>query len=540
MNNNYELLETFTKDNETWSYLRHKKTGLEIAYHKCQTDETGFSFVFKTPVEDQYLGTSHVLEHCVLQESKKYSVSFLELLKLACYSSCNAETDFFDTRYFLYSPIEEECLKLIPILADYVFFPELSEETFMQECIRVEFDEKGDGRKKKISGVIFNEMKNLLPEDSIQGGLYYKLHELTKEKIREYHKKYYRPDNCLFVFNGSTELETILSVLDKFVPELEEYFCQSEIVPRKNLTVQEFLEKVPFIPAPENLEDPALAAWLINEEEDVCNQIKGYWTDGFSPIMPFVLENKYAYSACCWWKAHNKPFEEEPVPAKKTIPQIISEYLGKFSPEEYKEKLNKLHKWQSGERRQQILSIMKPLACKEYDVEIPESEEELQEIFDKHKDGIQRYAKKNKEIENDINESSFCVAFRPSAPLTKEFYAEYSLCLFLEKFFHTKFRQMGHLYDIYSSYNFPYQFQIYTARNQKPEQTFELTKKLIIELADYNFTEFDLLTIKSSIYSRLFSKNSGREYLLNKIFDISPEDLHQAAIRFKKMIYSFS
>lgn len=496
MNNNYELLETYTKNNETWAFLRHKKTGLEIAYHKCQTDETGFSFTFKTPVEDQYLGTSHVLEHCVLQESKKYSVSFLELLKLACYSSCNAETDFFDTRYFLYSPIEEECLKLIPILADYVFFPELSEETFMQECIRVEFDEKGDGRKKKISGVIFNEMKNLLPEDSIQGGLYYKLHELTKEKIREYHKKYYRPDNCLFVLNGSTELETILSVLDKFVPELEKHFCQSEIAPRKNLTVQEFLEKVPFIPAPENLEDPSLAAWLINEKEDV--------------------------------------------PPKKTIPQIISEYLGKFSPEEYKEKLEKLHKWQSGEKRQQILSIMEPLACKEYDVEIPESEEELQEIFDRHKDGIQQYAKKFKEIEIDINESSFCVAFRPSAPLTKEFYAEYSLCLFLEKFFHTKFRQKGQLYEIHSRYNFPYQFQIYTSRNQKPEQTFELMKKLIIELADYNFTEFDLLTIKSSIYSRLFSKNSGREYFSNKIFGISPEDLHQAAIRFKKMINSIS
>ena len=92
-NNDYELLETFQKDNETWSYLRHKKTGLEIAYHQYETQEFGFSFTFRTPVEDQYLGTSHVLEHCVPTGSQKYDVDFWELQSFALFSSSNAFTD---------------------------------------------------------------------------------------------------------------------------------------------------------------------------------------------------------------------------------------------------------------------------------------------------------------------------------------------------------------------------------------------------------------------------------------------------------------
>ena len=107
MNNDYELLETFTKDKETWSYLRHKKTGLEIAYHQCETQESGFSFTFRTPVEDQYLGTSHVLEHCVLCGSRKYDVDFWELLSFSLYTSSNAFTDVFSTTYF-YKSIEAE------------------------------------------------------------------------------------------------------------------------------------------------------------------------------------------------------------------------------------------------------------------------------------------------------------------------------------------------------------------------------------------------------------------------------------------------
>ena len=60
----------------------------------------------------------------------------------------------------------------------------------MQEGFRVEFDVNGDGRKKDIVSVIYNEMRTRDPNSYCVGGIYYKLHELTNKKIKEYHKKY--------------------------------------------------------------------------------------------------------------------------------------------------------------------------------------------------------------------------------------------------------------------------------------------------------------------------------------------------------------
>ena len=287
LNNDYELLETIQKDNETWSYLRHKKTGLEIAYHQYETQESGFSFTFRTPVEDQYLGTSHVLEHCVLMGSRKYDVDFWELESFALFSSSNAFTDEYSTIYFFDSIDKAEVSKVIPILAEYVFFPTLTEEAFMQECFHVEFDANGDGRKKDIVGVVYNEMRARPPETYCVGGIYYKLHELTNEKIREYHKKYYKPDNCLFYYEGTAALENVLLQLNKFIPDLEEKFQTPQVPQRNNCSIKDFLQKQAGKETSESFEE--------------------------------------------YWSAYNAVFVPEPVPPKKSVTKIISEYLSKFT-----------------------------------------------------------------------------------------------------------------------------------------------------------------------------------------------------------------
>lgn len=234
----FEILDTKKEEKGTSILLRHKNTGLKIDYNQCETENPGFSFCFKTPVEEPYLGTSHVLEHCVLQGSKKYDVDFLLLKDFSFYSDFNGITEADNTTYYFYSPLESECFKLMLILADFLFFPLLLEEVFMQENFRVEFSLDGDGRKKEICGVVYNEMKTHSTDRCFIGGIDYKLYELTLEKIKDYHKKYYRPDNCVFMYNGTASVEEVLENLEKFIPELEEKYSNSTFDLTKENTIQ--------------------------------------------------------------------------------------------------------------------------------------------------------------------------------------------------------------------------------------------------------------------------------------------------------------
>lgn len=536
MNNDYEFLETYKKDKETWSYLRHKKTGLEIAYHQCETQESGVSFCFRTPVEDKYLGTSHVLEHCVLQGSQKYDVSFLDLKNLSCFSNFNAHTNSYNTRYFFFSYFEEECMKVIPILADYIFFPSLSEEAFMQECIRVEFDEKGDGRKKEAVGVVYNEVKARPNGDTFSGGAYYLLQKLTVQKIREYHNKYYRPDNCLFVFNGNAALDFVIQVLEKFLPDLEKKYEATKITPRTNLTVKEFLEKVPFKEAPAHPEDPDVAKWTFQKDDNICGKITEYWEDGFSPFMPFCLEEKYAYSTYCWWKKHFKDYEDEMIPAKISVPKVIFEYLSQFTPQEYQLKLDALHKWQERDVREEARKIMEPLIVLQYDLELVGKDKKTDSEKQKIERLINDHFKKNYDLMTNIDQTSCAIEFRPSKYLSREFNAEYALTLFLQMFLHKRLRQLGKLYDVGSVFAYPCAFKIFTVNTNYPQKTLRLIKELIKETQNYSFTQTDLLAIKSNIYFIITANTNSTYYFTEEIFTLTPEDLHQAAIRFSHMI----
>ena len=493
LNNYYELLETFQKDKETWSYLRHKKTGLEIAYHQYETQESGFSFTFRTPVEEQYLGTSHVLEHCVLMGSRKYDVDFWELQSFALFSSSNAFTDEYSTTYFFDSIDEAEVSKVIPILADYVFFPTLTEEAFMQECLHVEFDANGDGRKKDIVGVVYNEMRARPPETYCVGGIYYKLHELTNEKIREYHKKYYRPDNCLFFYDGTSTLEEVLLQVDKFVPELEEKFQTPQVPQRNNCSIKDFLHK--------------------QTGKEISESFEEYWS------------------------ANNAVFVPEPVPSKKSVTKIISEYLSKFTTQEYQEKLEKLHKWQSRNVRETAYAIMAPHNILDYEMDANRDEESLWKDFEGHKRDIEARDRNHPDVYTELEKNSCKLYLRASQLLSRNYYAEYALMFFLQYYIPQKLRKLGRIYSGGFFYKYPADFVLAAHATDKPEKTIQFIKDCFKEIVDYNFTEKDLLSIRYIIFSFLRSESHPQFYFTDEILSINPEELHQAAVRFCNMIY---
>ena len=211
-------------------YLRHEKSGLEVFHLLNDDDENLFAFAFRTPSQDS-TGVAHVLEHSVLCGSKKFPVkdAFLQLSNQSMSTYLNAFTSADRTVFPASSLIKADYFNLMSVYSDAVFFPLLDQEIFWQEAWRLEHNDEG---KPCIQGVVFNEMKGAwssfngvasdIIESSVLGGTCYKwdsggdplcIPDLTVEKVRAFHKKYYCTKNCLVFLYGNIPTEEQLDFL---------------------------------------------------------------------------------------------------------------------------------------------------------------------------------------------------------------------------------------------------------------------------------------------------------------------------------------
>ena len=215
-------------------YLRHRKSGLEVFHLLNDDEENLFAFAFRTPNKKSN-GAAHIVEHSVFCGSKKYPLKdpFAVLEKQSVQTFMNALTFPDKTVYPASSILEADYFNLMSVYADAVFFPTLSRETFMQEGRRLELDSKGN---PKIVGVVFNEMKGVyssfsgavgdaidhaLVPDTIyakdSGGDPLEVARLTYKEFKDFHKKYYSPQNCLVFLYGNIPTEKQLDFLQKNV-----------------------------------------------------------------------------------------------------------------------------------------------------------------------------------------------------------------------------------------------------------------------------------------------------------------------------------
>lgn len=232
--------------NSTVFYLRHRKTGLEVFHLLNDDEENLFAFSFRTPVKNS-TGAAHILEHSVFCGSQKFPLKepFTNLMNQSVNTFLNALTYTDKTVYPASSLVKSDYFNLMDVYADAVFFPLLKKEAFMQEAHRVELDENGNAC---IQGVVYNEMKgnyssfdsvandiqfNCLLQDSAysydSGGDPLEIPSFTYEDFRAFHKKYYRPDNCLLFLYGNIPTKTQLDFIqEKFLDRLEKQFFYSE------------------------------------------------------------------------------------------------------------------------------------------------------------------------------------------------------------------------------------------------------------------------------------------------------------------------
>lgn len=223
-------------------YLRHKKTGLEVFHLLNDDEENLFAFAFRTPVKDS-TGAAHITEHSVFCGSEKFPLKepFTNMMNQSVNTFLNALTYSDKTVYPASSTVRSDYFNLMDVYGDAVFFPLLKKEAFLQEAHRIELDENG---KPSIQGVVYNEMKgayssfesvandvqlrSLFPDTNYafdSGGDPMDIPGFSYEAFKEFHKKYYRPENCLVFLYGNIPTEEQLDFLqEKFLDRLQKKF----------------------------------------------------------------------------------------------------------------------------------------------------------------------------------------------------------------------------------------------------------------------------------------------------------------------------
>lgn len=213
--------------------FEHKKTGAQLMFMQCEDDNKVFSITLRTPPANDR-GVAHILEHSVLCGSERFPVKepFVELMKGSLQTFLNAMTFPDKTMYPVASRNEKDFFNLMHVYLDAVYFPRITEETFMQEGWHYELEEKDADLEYK--GVVFNEMKGVFssPESILDRHLAHSLFpkttygyesggdprvipELTYAEFRDFHARYYHPSNSRLFLYGDCPMEKSLQFIDE-------------------------------------------------------------------------------------------------------------------------------------------------------------------------------------------------------------------------------------------------------------------------------------------------------------------------------------
>jgi presequence protease len=218
---------------------RHEKTGAELLSLINEDENKVFGITFRTTPKDS-TGVAHIMEHCVLNGSRKYPVKepFVELVKGSLNTFLNAFTYPDKTCYPVASTNLQDFYNLVDVYLDAVFFPRLTPYNLMQEGWHYELENPDDPLQYK--GVVFNEMKGvysspesvlddksqqtLLPDTIYgvdSGGNPEFIPDLTYEQFKQFHDTYYHPSNARIFFYGDDPEEERLRLLSAYLNEFE-------------------------------------------------------------------------------------------------------------------------------------------------------------------------------------------------------------------------------------------------------------------------------------------------------------------------------
>ena len=211
-------------------------------------------------------GLPHTLEHAIFLGSAKYPFKGIldKLANRSLADGTNAWTATDHTCYTLQTAGYEGCLNLLPIYADHILFPTLSEQSFVTEIhhITKEGNDKGvvycemQGRENKDGSLVNLALMNLLYPSasgysSETGGKMKNLRTLANSQVQRYHKENYTPDNVMFVLSGNIDSaqdflnaldEVELNILQQGITAIKKRPWISSVVPSMDLSSKGIME----------------------------------------------------------------------------------------------------------------------------------------------------------------------------------------------------------------------------------------------------------------------------------------------------------
>jgi Zn-dependent M16 (insulinase) family peptidase len=206
-----------------------ERSGMQVTIADRKGPKINGYFTLATEILDDS-GAPHTLEHLVFMGSKSYRYKgLLDKLASRAYSSTNAWTAVDHTAYSLETAGWDGFAQILPVYLEHVILPIITDETCITEVHHVD----GEGND---AGVVYSEMqalqytstelmdlraRRLLYPETVgfryeTGGMMEALRVLTPQRIREFHKAMYRPQNLAVIVIGETDHQSLLDILDRF------------------------------------------------------------------------------------------------------------------------------------------------------------------------------------------------------------------------------------------------------------------------------------------------------------------------------------
>lgn len=244
----------------------HVKSGAQLIFLDNKGEEKMFSVTFRTPSKDE-TGVNHIIEHSVLQGSKKYPVKdpFIQMSNRSLNTYLNAMTSCDFTMYPVSSKNSKDFSNLMKVYLDAVFYPNMVKDKriFLEEGWRYELNSKEDDIK--YNGIVYNEMKgnysspnrilyrainqSLFPDTSYRydaGGYPDDILKLTYEDFVKTYEKNYSPSNSYFFLCGDIDIKSTLKFIgEEYLNNFNKKAVNTELklqapFKEKNIKIEEY------------------------------------------------------------------------------------------------------------------------------------------------------------------------------------------------------------------------------------------------------------------------------------------------------------